>query len=111
MTSETSPTAMALGSAASSPVSTYVSAAKLVSSQRLGIPEEAWKASSVLGANYADSYWYRQSLRLLIKERQHTRGKAFGVNELAPATASNSRLPKAARVSPPNAVAYPDPKE
>jgi outer membrane protein assembly factor BamD len=77
----------------------------------LGVPDEAWKASAVLGANYADSYWYRQSLRLLIKERQHTRGKAFGVNELAPATASNSRLPKAARVSPPNAAAYPDPKE
>jgi outer membrane protein assembly factor BamD len=77
----------------------------------LGVPNEAWKASSVLGANYADTYWYRQSLRLLIKERQYTRGKAFEVNELAPATASSDRLPKAARVAPPNAVAYPDPKE
>jgi outer membrane protein assembly factor BamD len=77
----------------------------------LGIPDEAWRASSVLGANYADTYWYRQSLRLLIKERQYTRGKAFGVNQLAPATASSDRLPKAARVSPPSAVAYPDPKE
>jgi outer membrane protein assembly factor BamD len=77
----------------------------------LGIPDEAWKASSVLGANYADSYWYRQSLRLLIKERQYTKGKAFGVNEPAPATASNTRLPKAAKVSPPSAASYPDPKE
>src|SRR3954468_77431 len=77
----------------------------------LGIPDEAWKASSVLGANYADSYWYRQSLRLLIKERQYTRGKAFGTNQLAPATATSARLPKAARVGPPNAATYPDPKE
>jgi outer membrane protein assembly factor BamD len=77
----------------------------------LGIPDEAWKASSVLGANYADSYWYRQSLRLLIKERQYTKGKAFGVNEPTPATASNTRLPKAAKVSPPSAASYPDPKE
>jgi outer membrane protein assembly factor BamD len=77
----------------------------------LGVPDEAWKASAVLGANYADSYWYRQSLRLLIKERQYTRGKAFGVNQLAPASAYNTRLPKAARVSPPSAASYPDPKE
>jgi outer membrane protein assembly factor BamD len=77
----------------------------------LGIPDEAWRASAVLGANYADTYWYRQSLRLLIKERQYTRGKAFGPNELAPATAQSGRLPKAARVSAPNAASYPDPKQ
>jgi outer membrane protein assembly factor BamD len=76
----------------------------------LGVPDEAWKASSVLGANYPDTYWYRQSLRLLIKERQYTRGKAFGASELAPASyQKNGRLPKAPRVSPP-ANAYPDPK-
>ena len=77
----------------------------------LGIPDEAWRASSVLGANYPDSFWYRQSLRLLIKERQYTKGKAFGSNQLAPATATSARLPKAKRVGPPSAVAYPDPKE
>jgi outer membrane protein assembly factor BamD len=38
----------------------------------LGMPEEAWKASAVLGRNYPDTYWYRQSLRLLIKERDTT---------------------------------------
>ena len=38
----------------------------------LGIPDEAWKASSVLGRNYAETYWYRQSLRLLIAEQKHT---------------------------------------
>jgi outer membrane protein assembly factor BamD len=77
----------------------------------LGVPNEAWRASSVLGANYPDTFWYRQSLRLLIKERQYTRGKAFGVNQLAPATATSARLPKAARVGPPSAVSYPDLKQ
>jgi outer membrane protein assembly factor BamD len=38
----------------------------------LGLPDEAWKTSAVLGKNYPDTFWYRQSLRLLIKERQHT---------------------------------------
>jgi outer membrane protein assembly factor BamD len=48
----------------------------------LGIPDEAWKAAAVLGKNYPDTYWYRQSLRLLAKERNHTGGRAFA---LAPA--------------------------
>jgi outer membrane protein assembly factor BamD len=43
----------------------------------LGLPEEARKAAAVLGANYADSFWYRQSLRLLIREQQHTKGAAY----------------------------------
>jgi outer membrane protein assembly factor BamD len=33
----------------------------------LGVPEEARKAAAVLGKNYPNSYWYRQSLRLLLK--------------------------------------------
>ena len=33
----------------------------------LGVPEEARKAAAVLGKNYPDTYWYRQSLRLLLK--------------------------------------------
>ena len=33
----------------------------------LGVPEEAKKAAAVLGRNYPDTYWYRQSLRLMIK--------------------------------------------
>jgi outer membrane protein assembly factor BamD len=44
----------------------------------LGIPDEAWKASAVLGKNYPETYWYRQSLRLLRDEQGHTRGRAFG---------------------------------
>jgi outer membrane protein assembly factor BamD len=38
----------------------------------LGIPDEARKASAVLGKNYPGTYWYRQSLRLLIAEQKHT---------------------------------------
>jgi outer membrane protein assembly factor BamD len=33
----------------------------------LGVPEEAKKAAAVLGRNYPDTYWYRQSLRLMLK--------------------------------------------
>jgi outer membrane protein assembly factor BamD len=42
----------------------------------LGLPEEARKSAAVLGANFPDTYWYRQSLRLLIKEQQQTRRTA-----------------------------------
>ncbi len=35
----------------------------------LGMPEEAFRAASVLGANYPDTFWYRQALRLLIKHQ------------------------------------------
>ena len=38
----------------------------------LGLPDEAWKASAVLGRNYATTYWYRQSLRLLHDEQRKT---------------------------------------
>jgi outer membrane protein assembly factor BamD len=54
----------------------------------LGIPDEAWKASAVLGANYPDTFWYRQSLRLLIKERNHTGGKTLVQTASVPATYS-----------------------
>jgi outer membrane protein assembly factor BamD len=43
----------------------------------LGIPEEAMETAAVLGRNYPDTYWYRQSLRLLIKERRETQGAQF----------------------------------
>lgn len=55
----------------------------------LGIPDEAWKSAAVLGKNYAGTYWYRQSLRLLIAERNHTRGRAFTAAE---ATAPAARV-------------------
>ena len=36
----------------------------------LGMPEEAQKAAAVLGRNYPESYWYKQSLRLLGRENK-----------------------------------------
>ena len=49
----------------------------------LGIPDEAWKASAVLGRNYPETYWYRQSLRLLHQEQNHTQGRAFATTAAA----------------------------
>jgi outer membrane protein assembly factor BamD len=43
----------------------------------LGVPEEAQKSAAVLGRNYPESFWYRQSLKLLGQEnRQVTRRTA-----------------------------------
>jgi outer membrane protein assembly factor BamD len=36
----------------------------------LGMPEEAQKSAAVLGRNYPESYWYKQSLRLLGRENK-----------------------------------------
>src|SRR3954454_14638531 len=36
----------------------------------LGVPEEAQKAAAVLGRNYPESYWYKQSLKLLGQENK-----------------------------------------
>ena len=38
----------------------------------LGVPEEAQKAAAVLGRNYPESYWYKQSLKLLGRENSCT---------------------------------------
>jgi outer membrane protein assembly factor BamD len=37
----------------------------------LGIPQEAQKSAAVLGANYPESYWYKQSLKLMNAEQRH----------------------------------------
>lgn len=66
----------------------------------LGIPDEAWKTSAVLGKNYAGTYWYRQSLRLLIDERNHTRGRAFptaGETQTTAAPESKANSPESPR--------------
>jgi outer membrane protein assembly factor BamD len=60
----------------------------------LGIPDEAWKASAVLGKNYPETYWYRQSLRLLRSEQKHTgmwtaAGAKPSTADTEPAKASN----------------------
>ena len=44
----------------------------------LGTPPEAYKTAAVLGKNYAESYWYRQSLRLLLAyEKKHPKQRAW----------------------------------
>jgi outer membrane protein assembly factor BamD len=68
----------------------------------LGIPDAAWKASAVLGKNYPATYWYRQSLRLLIAERNHTRGAAFSAGAETPPAAA-----PAAATEAPKASSYP----
>ena len=73
----------------------------------LGMPEEAERAAAVLGANYPDTFWYRQALRNLIRYR----GKIGIPNESAviasagerrPARPSASAYPKSPRVQEPN---------
>jgi outer membrane protein assembly factor BamD len=36
----------------------------------LGVPEEAQKSAAVLGRNYPESFWYKQSLKLLGRENK-----------------------------------------
>ena len=71
----------------------------------LGIPDEAYKAAAVLGKNYPETYWYRQSLRLLIKDQQHIYGRANTVRASAAtgATAAPESAPQA-----PGPNAYPE---
>jgi outer membrane protein assembly factor BamD len=56
----------------------------------LGIPEEARKSAAVLGVNYPETYWYRQSLRLLIKGQQHSYGRAYTTASAGPVTATEA---------------------
>jgi outer membrane protein assembly factor BamD len=69
----------------------------------LGIPDEARKASAVLGKNYPGTYWYRQSLRLLIAEQKHT-----GMwTASAPRPGAVTSEPAKASSSGPKANSYP----
>ena len=65
----------------------------------LGMPEEAFRAASVLGANYPDTFWYRQALRLLI--RQQARFGPVLENGIVALPAAGSRR------SGPSATTYP----
>ena len=74
----------------------------------LGIPDEAWKASAVLGKNYPETYWYRQSLRLLHSEQRHTgmwtaAGPKAAVLPMGAAPEKASSYPQG-----PKANSYPD---
>jgi outer membrane protein assembly factor BamD len=42
----------------------------------LGTPQEAQKSAAVLGRNYPESYWYKQSLKLLGRENKQIRRTA-----------------------------------
>jgi outer membrane protein assembly factor BamD len=53
----------------------------------LGVPEEAQKAAAVLGRNYADTYWYRQALRLI--EKHYPRAAAARAEAAAQAPAKS----------------------
>jgi outer membrane protein assembly factor BamD len=73
----------------------------------LGLPDEAWKSAAVLGANYSDTFWYRQSLRLLIKERQHTQGRTYvegaepsAVNQPSTSYPSSTSYPQGSSKTP-----------
>jgi outer membrane protein assembly factor BamD len=73
----------------------------------LGMPDEAWKSAAVLGKNYPGTYWYRQSLRLLHAERNHTRGRAFTAAEASPGAPGAAATPAAAERVEPSATSYP----
>jgi outer membrane protein assembly factor BamD len=75
----------------------------------LGLPEEAWKSAAVLGRNYPDTFWYRQSLRLLMKERQHTgMWTASGPAAMREDQAASYDRGSATAYPDRNAAAYPD---
>ncbi|HWJ58674.1 MAG TPA: outer membrane protein assembly factor BamD [Sphingomicrobium sp.] len=61
----------------------------------LGLPEEARETAAVLGYNYPETYWYRQSLRLLIKSRDKN-----GRLAVASATSAPAAEPEPPRTSP-----------
>jgi outer membrane protein assembly factor BamD len=50
----------------------------------LGVPEEARRTAAVLGKNYPNSYWYRQSLRLLLKHYPNATPASTQVANQAP---------------------------
>jgi outer membrane protein assembly factor BamD len=74
----------------------------------LGVPEEAWKAAAILGKNYPESYWYRQSLRILLKGRK-LEERLAGLNNGGRTTRykpGSTRAP--GQPAAPSATTYPD---
>ena len=72
----------------------------------LGMPEEAWKASAVLGKNYPETYWYRQSLRLLRSEQRRTGMWTAQAPQPGAVTSPAADTPRAPQG--PKANAYPE---
>ncbi|MEO7635196.1 MAG: outer membrane protein assembly factor BamD [Sphingomicrobium sp.] len=73
----------------------------------LGIPDEALKAAAVLGRNYPETYWYRQSLRLLLKGRKLEERLASLPNGGRVRSYPAGKSPTSAPARP-KATAYPD---
>jgi outer membrane protein assembly factor BamD len=71
----------------------------------LGLPDEARKTAAVLGKNFPDTYWYRQSLRLLIAEQRHT-----GMWTVAGARAADIGAAGMGGTPEPSAISYPQGK-
>ena len=72
----------------------------------LGLPDEARRTAAVLGRNYPNSFWYRQSLRLLIKEQNKT--GMWTSAEPTTQAAHPTRVRSKSRSSTEKASAYPD---
>ena len=70
----------------------------------LGLPEEARETAAVLGYNYPDTYWYRQSLRLLLKYRDKN-GRALASLSTTAAPAAEPEPPRQSATSFPKAPA------
>jgi outer membrane protein assembly factor BamD len=73
----------------------------------LGMPEEAERTAAVLGANYPDTFWYRQALRTLIRYRGKIGIPVEGAvmataGEARPRQPSATSFPKSPRVEEPN---------
>lgn len=73
----------------------------------LGLPDEAWKTSAVLGRNYAGTFWYRQSLRLLHAEQRHT--GMWTASAPKPGTVTSE--PVNGSPEGPKATSYPQPRK
>ncbi len=75
----------------------------------LGMPEEAFRAASVLGANYPDTYWYRQALRLLLRHQARygtvmENGVALPPAGSRPSAPSATTYQKRSALPPPSSV-------
>jgi outer membrane protein assembly factor BamD len=72
----------------------------------LGLPEEARRVAAVLGRNYPDTFWYRQSLRLLLKEQRKT--GMWTAAQPAPGQVTGVAVPAAPQPSGTKANSYPE---
>jgi len=77
----------------------------------LGLPEEAFRSAAVLGANYPDTYWYRQSLRLLQRYRDKHGDPVEGAVMAGPVSESSGGSGISATTYPGKSLPAPKGKE